>query len=95
MVGVNHAVMDENLREMGQILDSSIAESQTERLQNLRKSRDNSVVEACLESIRIASSSDENLFPLILEAVKANCTVGEVMNAMKAEFGTWMAPSGF
>ncbi len=95
VVGVNHAVMDENLQEMGQILDSSIAVSQTERLQNLRKSRDNSVVEACLESIRIASSSDENLFPLILEAVKANCTVGEVMNAMKAEFGTWMAPSGF
>ncbi|MED5486625.1 MAG: methylmalonyl-CoA mutase family protein, partial [Candidatus Thermoplasmatota archaeon] len=95
VVGVNHAVMDENLQEMGQILDSSIAVSQTERLQNLRKSRDNSVVEDCLESIRIASSSDENLFPLILEAVKANCTVGEVMNAMKAEFGTWMAPSGF
>jgi len=95
VVGVNHAVMDENLQEMGQILDSSIAVSQTERLQNLRKSRDNSMVEACLESIRIASSSDENLFPLILEAVKANCTVGEVMNAMKAEFGTWMAPSGF
>jgi hypothetical protein len=27
--------------------------------------------------------------------VKAGCTLGEIMQAMKDVFGTWMAPSGF
>ena len=95
VIGVNHALMDEELKEMGQILDASIAETQIQRLHDLRKSRDSRKAESCLEDIRIASKSDTNLFPLILDAVKANCTVGEIMGAMKIEFGTWMAPSGF
>ncbi|MBT3453097.1 MAG: methylmalonyl-CoA mutase, partial [Euryarchaeota archaeon] len=40
-------------------------------------------------------NGDENLFPHVLEAVKAGCTLGEIMQAMKDVFGTWMAPSGF
>jgi methylmalonyl-CoA mutase N-terminal domain/subunit len=49
----------------------------------------------CIDAIGLASAGTENLFPLILEAVKADCTLGEIMNAMRAEFGEWMAPSGF
>ena len=36
-----------------------------------------------------------NLFPLILEAVRKNATLGEIMIAMKQVFGTYSAPSGF
>ena len=36
-----------------------------------------------------------NLFPPVLEAVRARATLGEIMNEMKKVFGTYMAPSGF
>ena len=31
----------------------------------------------------------------VLDAIRSDCTLGEIMQAMKDEFGTWMAPSGF
>ena len=48
-----------------------------------------------LSSISEACSTDDNLFPLVIEAVKADATLGEIMKAMKDVFGTYMAPSGF
>ena len=61
----------------------------------LRNIRDEELVEDALRSITEAASTNVNLFPLILHAVRVYCTVGEIMNAMKAVFGTWSAPSGF
>ena len=48
-----------------------------------------------LEKITIASTDGSNLFPLILEAVRMNATLGEIMASMKQVFGTYSAPSGF
>ena len=72
-----------------------IAEQQSKNLAKLREQRNESDVTTALSAITSAASTEENLFPLILQAVKSNCSVGEIMNAMKVEFGTWMAPSGF
>ena len=52
-------------------------------------------MESCLGSIRKAAEIGENLFPHVLVAVKSDCTLGEIISAMKDVFGTWMAPSGF
>ena len=68
---------------------------QKEKLAKIRNSRDNNSVEKALDAIRIASAGDDNLFPLVIEALKENCTLGEIISAMKSEFGTYMAPSGF
>jgi methylmalonyl-CoA mutase N-terminal domain/subunit len=65
------------------------------RLKKLRAKRDEGKSQSCIDAIGLASAGTENLFPLILEAVKSDCTLGEIMNAMRAEFGEWMAPSGF
>ena len=45
--------------------------------------------------MRSAAQSEENLFPHVLHAVKNDCTLGEIIQALKDVFGTWMAPSGF
>jgi len=95
VIGVNHARMDAEPEVEGQLIDPLIAEQQAEKLRQLRTDRDEAQAEAALSAITSASATDENLFPLILHAVKSNCSVGEIMNAMKEEFGTWMAPSGF
>ena len=87
--------MDGEPEVEGQRIDPMIAEQQSKNLAKLREQRNESDVTTALSAITSAASTEENLFPLILQAVKSNCSVGEIMNAMKVEFGTWMAPSGF
>ena len=77
------------------MIDPLIAEQQAKKLAQLREQRDETEAVSALTAITSAAATTENLFPLILQAVKSNCSVGEIMNAMKVEFGTWMAPSGF
>ena len=95
IIGVNHGVLEEE--EMPPLLkpDPELGEKQKEKLAKIRNSRDNNSVEKALDAIRIASAGDDNLFPLVIEALKENCTLGEIISAMKSEFGTYMAPSGF
>ena len=95
IVGVNHGVMDEDSTPEVMKLDPTVGEAQCKKLQNLREHRDNTACQSNLESIRNAAKDGQNLFPHVLMAVKSGCTLGEIMQAMKDEFGTWMAPSGF
>ena len=95
IVGVNHGLMDEETKTEALKLDPAVGDEQCKRLTQLRLSRDNSIVESCLGSIRKAAENGENLFPHVLVAVKSDCTLGEIISAMKDVFGTWMAPSGF
>jgi methylmalonyl-CoA mutase N-terminal domain/subunit len=48
-----------------------------------------------LKQVTEASRNGDNLFPIVLEAVRADATLGEIMQAMKDVFGTYSAPSGF
>lgn len=95
IVGVNHGLMDEETETEVLKLDPSVGDEQCLRLANLRNSRDDEEVMACLEAIRVAAACEENLFPLVLNAVRMDCTLGEIISAMRDVFGTWMAPSGF
>ena len=95
IVGVNHGTMDEMNSIKAMQLDDSLGKSQCEKLVKLRAERNDEFAKASLEKIRIAAKGEENLFPLVIEAIKSDCTLGEIMSAMKDVFGTWMAPSGF
>ena len=75
--------------------DSELGNKQKLKLEQLRKKRDSSAVNHALDSIRVASKGHQNLFPLVIEALRNDCTLGEIISAMKDVFGTYMAPSGF
>ena len=95
IVGVNHGVLEEE--KMPPVLkpDADLGVRQKEKLANVRNNRDDEAVEASLTAIRVEAAKDTNLFPLVIEALKHDCTLGEIISAMKEEFGTYMAPSGF
>ena len=95
IVGLNHGVLDDE--EMPPLLrpDPDLGLKQKEKLAKLRIERDESKVQSSLEKIRTASEGTENLFPIVIEALRNDCTLGEIIGAMKDVFGTWMAPSGF
>jgi methylmalonyl-CoA mutase N-terminal domain/subunit len=94
IIGVNYATDESQFSDAGQVLDPEKVENQINRLKSHRSLRDEQVVLNHLNELTNACKSNEQLFPLILNAVKSGATVGETMNAMKTEFGTWRAPSG-
>ena len=75
--------------------DASLGERQTERLAELRAQRDDQAVAEALEAVALSAENGSNLFPYVIEAVRARATLGEIINVLKARFGTYMAPSGF
>lgn len=95
IVGVNHGVMEEEQTIPVMKTDPSLGEVQSERLADLRKCRDSQSVHAALAAVRSAAENGTNLFPPVLEAVRARATLGEIMGELKTIFGTYMAPSGF
>ena len=95
IIGVNHGVMEENIQHKPMAINPELEKSQHMKLKTWRMQRDNDVALASLDEITEACNSDSNLFPLVIDSLRKGCTLGEIMTAMKEEFGTWMAPSGF
>tara|TARA_B110000467_G_C18332398_1_gene494361 strand:- start:3093 stop:3800 length:708 start_codon:yes stop_codon:yes gene_type:complete len=95
IVGVNYGMMEENLQHKPMAINAEVEKVQCERLNVWRDVRDQSDVDICLNAITEACKDGRNLFPLVIDSLRVNCTLGEIMDAMKEEFGTWMAPSGF
>ncbi len=66
---------------------------QAARLAELREERDNAVVGQALGRLRSACQGTENTMPLILDAVRAYATLGEIIAVMKEAFGTYEEPT--
>ena len=70
-------------------IDDSVEEEQVARLEALRQRRDSGAVESALDKVRSAASDDDNLMPVILEAVYTYATVGEICGALRDVFGEY------
>jgi methylmalonyl-CoA mutase N-terminal domain/subunit len=68
---------------------SALEQSQRTQLARVRAERDDAEVRARLEAIRAAARGTENLMPRIIDAVKAMVTLGEISDALRAEWGTY------
>jgi methylmalonyl-CoA mutase N-terminal domain/subunit len=69
-------------------VDPSVRQRQCERLRALRVRRDNARCQNVLEHLQAAAANQrENLLPLILDAVEAYCTLGEISDAFRAVWG--------
>ncbi len=70
-------------------MDPTIELRQQERLARLRRSRDDAKVVAALANVESVARGSDNLIPVILEAVLARATLGEVSDALRAVFGAY------
>jgi methylmalonyl-CoA mutase N-terminal domain/subunit len=89
VVGVNQFVEDDP--EVPDILrvDPESERQQVERLEAFKADRDAAAVERRLEEIRQAAGGTENLLPVLREALRDRCTLGEVCGAMRDVFGEY------
>jgi len=68
---------------------------QRELVQRRRAGRDDSVVDAALKRMVAAAEADENTVPAMLDAVRAEATLGEICNAFKPLWGEHREPARF
>ncbi|HXX30972.1 MAG TPA: methylmalonyl-CoA mutase family protein [Myxococcaceae bacterium] len=88
VVGVNAFTQDEPPPANLLRVNEAVERQQAERLRKLRADRAAAPVNRALDALRTAAGSEkENLVPLILEAVKARATLGEISDALRDVFG--------
>lgn len=87
VIGVN-VYGDEKLPEISLLeMDPKGFKNQANRIQEVKKERDQGRVGQTLDRLRLACEGTENTMPFILEAVHAYATLGEIIEVMKGEFG--------
>jgi methylmalonyl-CoA mutase, N-terminal domain len=88
IVGVNKFQSDDQPIELLQI-DENAGKHQEEKLANLRRRRDAAAVARTLDALKRGAEGTENTMPLILDAVRAYATLGEICDAFRDVFGTY------
>ena len=91
IVGVNHYAEAESEQiELLQI-DPQAEARQLERTARVRAERDAAAAEAAQARVREAARGTENLLPPLRDALAAYCTVGELCEVLREEFGMYDA----
>jgi methylmalonyl-CoA mutase N-terminal domain/subunit len=94
VVGVNRFQTDEAAREIeGYEMAPDDRARQLERLQSVKRERDDREVTRCLGVLKEKALGDENLMPSIIDAVTAYCTVGEISDALRDAWGEFRQPA--
>jgi len=90
IVGVNEFV--NTVREgIGTLyIDESAGDRQLARLDDTRRRRDRTRVSAAIDRLQSGAKSESNLMPLLIEAVKAHATVGEMCDGLREVWGEYV-----
>ena len=94
VVGVNKYIEEDKSNLVGQLQDPSLARFQVANLQQVVTNRDPEKARLSIERIEEAAKEGSNLMNPLIEAFKAEVTLGEVNDVLRGQFGTWIAPSG-
>jgi methylmalonyl-CoA mutase N-terminal domain/subunit len=95
IVGVNDYLMEEEIRVPTLYIDRVGEMAHLERLERVRKERDQDAVKCALVALRRVAEGTENTMPAIIEAVKTYATLGEIMDVFRSVFSDYMEPAVF
>jgi methylmalonyl-CoA mutase N-terminal domain/subunit len=89
VVGVNRFVDEDGKPVVLQRISEEDTARQTQRLHELRASRDRPAVEAALTAVEESARGIGNLLPPMREALRLRATLGEVSDALRRVFGEY------
>jgi methylmalonyl-CoA mutase N-terminal domain/subunit len=89
VVGVNSFELEQEHEVPLQHIDESLERKQVERLKAVRAKRDQARWAAAVKQVEDTAKGTGNLMPVIVEAVEANATVGEISDAMRHVYGEY------
>ncbi len=87
VVGVNRYRDDEIHTPELQRIDPAGERQQVERIRRVRHERDHEAWQRAIDALHERATSTDNMVPAIIDAVKAQATLGEVSDALRAVFG--------
>ncbi len=76
-------------------ISHEVERAQREALSQRRAGRDQAAVDASLKRMVEVARTDENLVPAMLDAARAEATLGEICDALRAEWGGYREPARF
>lgn len=71
-------------------VDPDTEQRKLDALARFKAARDQELVEARLAELRRVATTDENVMPATIEAVRARATGGEIVEAVRAEYGSYV-----
>ena len=96
IVGVNQfGKDDENIDIPILEIGPEVEQIQVKAVNELKNNRNETAVQQALYKIRETCVNGGNIMPPIIEAAKVYVTLGEIVTAMKAEFGEWQEAAVF
>jgi methylmalonyl-CoA mutase N-terminal domain/subunit len=91
IVGVNEFISESKTQIPIFKIDEKIRQEQIEKLNAIKAHRNAAKVAVCLESIKQAAMGNDNLMPLVINAVEEYCTLGEIADTLRSVFGEYQA----
>ena len=76
-------------------ISPDVERAQVRELATRRAARDQAAVDRALAAMAAAARTDANLVPPMLEAARAEATLGEICGALRAEWGSYSEPAAF
>ena len=95
VVGLNQFATEEKTPIKTLRVDPAVEKRQVERLKKIRRERDSRKLRGVLNQLRHAAEHEENLMPLILNAVREYATLGEICDVLREVYGEYRAPTVF
>ncbi len=93
LVGVNKFRVKEEERDLEIYrVDPEVRNRQLERLRKVRDNRDRERVLRALQQLKEAASKRENIIPYLFEPLKAQATLGEIVETLKGIYGEYKEP---
>jgi len=88
-VGINKYTMEDSPHSNLLSVDIKVGENEADKLREMRANRDAAKLKTTLENLRKDSSENKNVMPAVIEAVKANATIGEICNVWRDVYGEY------
>ncbi len=95
VVGLNQFVAEEEPAITTLRVNPAVERKQVKQVQALRRKRDKQKVQSVLNRLSVAAEREENLMPIMVEAVKSYCTLGDVCGVLRQVYGDYRAPTIF
>ena len=89
VVGVNSFELEQEKPIPLLHIDEALERKQVERVRALRAKRGQTTWQTAINKVEETARTSENLMPVIVEAVEANATVGEISDAMRQVYGEY------
>ncbi len=91
IVGVNRFEANDETATPIQVIDASLQEEREAQVKTFRQQRDQAKTTELLAALRHSARGEDNLFPRVIAAFKAEATLGEICGVLRDEWGEYRA----